>query len=143
MGAAIFNYTPTWVDDEPGLPTNVTFNGRPVVLIDPEDPAAVERLAARIRLNGGGHPYATLSAEQCRTEVKALQAALRMYTTAPKPDEPQGLGAVVEDASGTKWLRHDSVPIRRCWLNTDDCDVQYRAYDEITAVRVLSEGVTP
>jgi hypothetical protein len=106
---------------------------RPLVVIDPDDREAVERLDDLL--------WASVDAETAQAD---MQAALREFAnlTPPKPDEPLGLGAVVEDAAGTKWIRHDSVEIRTRWLNTDDCETRYRAYDDLDAVRVLSEGVS-
>lgn len=108
---------------------------RPLVVIDPEDREQVERLWQMWRDLAPDH----------RLAQDNLQVVLREFAspTPPKPEEPTGLGAVVEDSAGTKWLRHDSVPLRTCWLNTDDCQTRYRAWDEINVVRVLSEGVQP
>ena len=57
----------------------------------------------------------------------------------PKPEEPTGLGAVVEDAEGQRWVRafHHPHETHR-WQNRLS---GRRTYDGIDAVRVLSEGV--
>ena len=57
----------------------------------------------------------------------------------PKPQEPQGLGAVVEDVAGDYWVR-TGERFRKC---TGPGRGSFRPYYEIDAVRVLSEGVTP
>jgi hypothetical protein len=71
------------------------------VEIDYEDRGQVERLAALIRLNGGGRPYADLNAKTCATEADATAAALRMLAAPPK--EPTGLDARVRDRDGHYW----------------------------------------
>lgn len=107
---------------------------RPLVVIDPEDREQVEKLRDLI--------FHAAPLGQVRVASVDVQAALREFAN-PKPEEPTRLGAVVEDADGTKWLRHDSVAIYRRWLNTDACVIRYRSWDELNAVRVLSEGVQP
>lgn len=71
---------------------------------------------------------------------------IEQQTRPPKPPEPTGLGAVVEDAEGVRWVRHC---IATC-PEGDDCDAwahesddDSRAYDVIDVVTVLSEGVKP
>jgi hypothetical protein len=67
---------------------------RPVVVIDPEDREQVERLCSGLL---DIHWYGN---------ADAMQVALRKFAnpTPPKPDEPTGLGAVVEDADGIRWV---------------------------------------
>jgi hypothetical protein len=55
----------------------------------------------------------------------------------PKPEEPTGLGAVVQDAGGRKWTNTHRI---RAWYHSD---LGPYVYADIDAVRVLSEGVTP
>lgn len=120
-----------------GWPWNVPAESlagfRPLVVIDPEDRDAVERLL-------DAHPWHGATA----SGVDDMQAALREFAnpTPPKPAEPTGLGAVVEDAKGRRYVRHGSPEM-------DDsvawCD-QYgigRSWERIDAVKVLSEGVQP
>ena len=113
---------------------------RPLVVIDPEDREAVERLrdlfdVEVIRQNSDPDPRDVTPGAR----GNALQAALREFA-APKParpDEPQGLGAVVEDEYGRTHVRvsqHLSNP----WLSSDGGQ---RHWDAVKAVRVLSEGV--
>lgn len=113
---------------------------RPLVVIDPEDREAVERLVeVLVRFEGPGPA----------TFADRIQLALREFAapTPPKPDEPQGLGAVVEDAEGLLWLRwwaegsaHPSST--RPWQCANGMGSD-REWSEVSAVRVLSEGVTP
>lgn len=120
-------------------------NVRPLVVIDPEDREQAARLIALF-----SDQFTAWSTDGERDADK-MQAALREFANPkpPKPEEPTGLGAVVEDAAGLLWVRvepHDprnaiavhawrnrvvnAVPRENSWLHVD-------------AVRVLSEGVTP
>ena len=113
--------------------------GRPVVVIDPEDREAVERLQdlfADERDRNGGQSRLVVGGW-----ADAMQAALREYANPkpPKPDEPQGLGAVVESENGIRYSRIGRKS--GCWLR-DDGGLSGYVWDEIAAVRVLSPGVT-
>jgi hypothetical protein len=106
---------------------------RPLVVIDPEDREQVERLSVAL---GGDHYYGSTG---------ILQAALREFAN-PKPPEPTGLGAVVEDARGVRWVRTESAKgITNPWsaaLHEKEPDtVRQFAYVDINVVKVLSEGV--
>lgn len=72
-----------------------------------------------------------------------LIAQIRSQTEPLKPEEPTGLGAVVEDAGGERYIRHpgDLAPWR--WAPGTDGERPWRYYADIDAVKVLSEGVTP
>jgi hypothetical protein len=121
----------TWADDVDVVSV------RPVVVIDPEDREQVERLILACPTE-----WMFQQDEQTVAECTGLMAAaLRSLLTPPRPDEPTGLGAVVEDDKGMTWVRNpetadDSVP----WINREG---KFGSWPKITAVRVLSEGVTP
>lgn len=112
---------------------------RPLVVIDPEDAEQVEALRAVFR------------SREClpfdRTDD--WQASLREFATPtpPKPDEPPGLGAVVEDARGRRFTRHCDCsqnpdwPAADWWPNGTSVAGSNVRWSQITAVRVLSEGV--
>ena len=114
---------------------------RPLVVIDPDDPDQVARLSQAwdAAEHSGPLPERRMTLRQLR-----LRAALRSMIeppAPPKPDEPTGLGAVVEDSAGNQWIRCGNGPA--AWMlagaspsNRDTC-----AYDGIGTVRVLSEGV--
>jgi len=61
----------------------------------------------------------------------------------PKPEEPKGLGAVVKDRDGDRWVRVDPD-------TSDDADGAWeseysfarKTYSAIDVVGILSEGVT-
>ena len=66
--------------------------------------------------------------------LAAVSEVLNVDITPRKPTEPAGLGAVVEDASGKRFVRYDGDwP----WLD-GTANLQWQ---HINAVRVLSEGV--
>lgn len=57
----------------------------------------------------------------------------------PKPVEPTGLGAVVEDANGLRWVKARDFDHA---LNWRSCPAgMWRPFAEIDAVKLLSEGV--
>lgn len=77
-------------------------------------------------------------------QIDNLQAALREYAnpTPPKPAEPTGLGAVVEDADGALWVRLTTRNSGACWKHSDLRTLR-APYADFAATKVLSEGVTP
>ena len=68
--------------------------------------------------------------------VGHIRDAMRTFTP-PKPEEPTGLGAVVEDDKGVPWVRTPEG----AWFGPGKNFVA--GYYLIDAVRVLSEGVQP
>jgi hypothetical protein len=119
-----------WVNNDPAIVT-----ARPLVVIDPEDREAVERLMADYLTR-----YDGMEAKPQPDEVSYMQAALREFAapTPPKPDEPQGLGAVVE-AEGAQWVRFES---KTGWWWRDKAGTN-RRYADLAVVRILSPGVQP
>lgn len=120
-----------------GWPASVSADAireyRPLVVIDPEYREQVERLRSLL-FGNSAHAHG----------ITEMQAALREFADPkpPKPDEPTGLGGVVEDAEGLKWVRFaDSEPNEKNWATGDAAF--NRAYADIDAVRVLSDGVRP
>lgn len=102
-----------------------------VVVIDPEDDAQVERLVRLFWDNGN---------DDC-DDPAAMRAALREFADPkpPKPTEPTGFGAVVEDTEGHYWINtHPGDP--NPWVrNAGD---EWVSYDRIAAVYVLRTGVS-
>lgn len=106
---------------------------RPLVVIDPESSADVERLTGALeQFITSGDDYAD-----------GVQAALREFAspTPPRPDEPTGLGAVVEDAEGYLWVLNERALTDTLWWRR--VGVATPHWSAISAVRVLSEGVQP
>jgi len=125
---------------------------RPLVVIDPEDREQVERLAinyaavASDRLGDEYLAWENRSAEARDRIAADLTAALREFAnpTPRKPEEPTGLGAVVEDADGDLWVRVDDPAaswiksVRDGGVRTHRCN-----WVALAPVSILSEGVTP
>jgi hypothetical protein len=57
----------------------------------------------------------------------------------PKPDEPTGLGAVVEDDQGHVWTRADESGMP--WVSRHSGDIHWCRWADVAAFEVLSEGV--
>lgn len=113
---------------------------RPLVVIDPEDREQVEQLIRLQDIAFDGSARDPVIA----ADVRDMQAALREFADPkpPRPEEPTGLGAVVEDAAGELWLRsylpgEDADVLGKPWKNGPVC----KNWQIVDAVRVLSEGV--
>lgn len=114
-----------WVTKDGDWGDAVAYDPRPLVVIDPEDAEQVERLLGL---------WANQETPACGR--RSLVDALREFAnpTPPKPDEPTGLGAVVESDNGTRYIRqHDGW-----WRGEEPCALNWTA---VHAVRVLSNGV--
>ena len=108
---------------------------RPVVVLDPENDADADRLAAAMRRN-------VWTGLDDAAPLDLMKAVLLDLAAPPvlKPAEPTGLGAVVEDVQGERWVRVEH-------LRADGCPwrIRYGTWQNwsgVDAVRVLSEGVT-
>lgn len=119
-GLRVFRTDAGWVDEEGDdrsvLESAIRTRGdeavRPLVVIDPRD-ADVFHLS------------------------DALATALREFADPhpPKPEEPQGLGAVVEDSKGDTWVRIHTGAVP--WAHAGRFPQRWA---DIDVVRVLSEG---
>lgn len=108
---------------------------RPLVVIDPEDREQVERLERGIANRCGW-----ISEPLSHSHRDAIAAALRSLIEPPKPEEPLGLGAVVEDIDGKRWVR--TVPsLGNFNWRSAEADPTVEKWSAVNAVRVLSEGV--
>lgn len=121
-----------WVADDPAIVT-----ARPLAVIDPEDREQVERLTRAYWRTDDDVPT--------QAGIDNMQKVLREFAnpTLPKPEEPTGLGAVVEDSDGWRWVRVDDPS--HSWvrsLRDEGAYTQRAKWDHIDVVRVLSEGVT-
>lgn len=123
-------------DDSGPAPDSECRHVRPLVVIDPENREQVERLEAAF-------------AKQCNwshfSEARqdAMQATLREFADPmpPKPDEPMGLGAVVEAIYDNRFVHIGNGGWQR--VEKGDTQGQVCTYDEVAVLRVLSEGVQP
>lgn len=111
---------------------------RPLVVIDPENNEQVERLESL---------YLADKHDKCDNTSDCMADALREFANPqpPKPDEPTGLGAVVEDADGRRWVRNGSTGYLNDpnWRAASPLNAvrKWHTYANINAVKVLSEGV--
>jgi hypothetical protein len=123
--------SPRWADGDDDecwyFPSDVA-DPRPLVVIDPEDREQVEALMA------------ALPAYLLDKPVSRVQDGLRSLIADPKPEEPLGLGAVVEDDKGRTWVSayRDG---RTKWVPSNGSRFPTN-YDDVAAVKVLSEGVS-
>ncbi|MGZ4519730.1 MAG: hypothetical protein ACXVXW_04845 [Mycobacteriaceae bacterium] len=125
----------------------VDYEARPLVVIDPKEHAYCERLMQAMREPIESTLRVSLDDQVVERLTDHVCNAILSLLPTPKPDEPTGLGAVVEDADGVLWVRVTAAV--GCpndpWKHSQwrEGDVQPRMpYAGITAVRVLSEGVT-
>jgi hypothetical protein len=73
--------------------------------------------------------------------AQAIADQIEAQTKPPKPAEPTGLGAVVEDDLGRRWVRIDDDPeLNKPWRPADMAAIRSH-WQNVKAVRVLSEGV--
>lgn len=114
-----------------------------LVLIDPDDREQVERLATIVDEWWSHAPYSDMRKDGDLTTTTAMQAALREFAnpTPPKPDEPTGLGAVVEDSTGVQWIRC-ARRMDYAWQIAGADGSPWVRYDEIAAVTVLNGGAS-
>jgi hypothetical protein len=126
-----------------------TAEARPLVVVDPDDRDQVERLvsayAAHYPKVVTGLPFGT---DPSPWFVESMQTVLREFAnpTPPKPEEPTGLGAVVEDSEGRLWTRVADATGKLYWMRTEVTETSassvWTSWAGTHAVKVLSEGVT-
>ena len=120
---------------------STVIDARRLVVIDPEDAEQVERFREIASRWADDVPYDDGPGDLNYTT--AMQAALREYANpTPRIEEPQGLGAVVEDAEGRLWVRKGNTEHGEDWSRQIANAWTGGGWDRIKAVRVLSEGVT-
>lgn len=137
--------SPRWGDGDDDecwfVPSQVT-DHRPLVAIDPEDREAVERLARALPLHWNLEQPD--DPDLFTESVNEIAAALREYANPkpPRPDEPQGLGAVVQREDGSRWVLG-----AKGWTNLDASGrfLNWSNWSDVNelsdVVRVLSPGV--
>lgn len=123
--------------------TNQGFDAaRRLVVLDPESDDDVQRLMSLYVTRAAEHgALIPALVTQANKREAAMRAALRELAnpTPPKPDEPTGLGAVVEDGDGGKWVRTPSG----AWHGPGkNFAAKWDYLPDGAIVRVLSEGVS-
>jgi hypothetical protein len=117
---------------------------RPLVVIDPEEiPAAKGSLAPTWLRNLAAELQRDPATVSTSLENVLTYLADRIDETnaPPRPDEPTGLGAVVEDENGDRFVRVVSGPSNAYWHCTTSAEGDER-WPDIAVSKVLSEGVT-
>ena len=74
---------------------------------------------------------------------KVIADQIEAQLPKPKPEEPKGLGAVVLDRDGNRWVRVDPNPgdnVLGAWES--EFSPTSKTYSAIDVVGILSEGVT-
>lgn len=113
---------------------------RPLVVIDPEDVDETSGLADLFCDARWSHIEGS---DECDPLTRAsMREALARFANGerskyPKPDEPTGLGAVVEDTDGNRWVR-----VNATHFAGESSPMNRLTYGEIDAVRVLTKGVS-
>ena len=120
---------------------------RPLLTLDPDDRDQSNRLAAAYWANlceqTGNRPYNATASQQ----DDAMQAALRSLLAPERPAEPLGLGAVVKDADGHRWVR-SQWDANYPWTPAEDADLRAASneraceWSDLPAPTVLADGYT-
>jgi hypothetical protein len=135
MRASHFDRELVWRLPDTGFLARDTLveSARPLVVLDPESDEDVERLADAFANHGDVH------ARVRETLLESARDTLRALARPPKPAEPTGLGAVVEQ-DGLRWVRADTDDLP--WRVVAGPETSaFRNWDQFRpTVRVLSEG---
>ena len=114
-------------------------HGPGVVVIDPDDISQIRELIRLLDRESVARGYGK-SVSPMSVRIPAASEALRSLLTTPKPPEQMGLGAVVEDADGDRWVRAASD--HQPWFHmTSDGRAAWLAYADIDVAESVSEGV--
>jgi len=117
-------------------PSQIDFYGIRLLVLDPEVDA--ERFAAAYaNETPGSVNWGRREKADRERVIHDVRHALRSLTKPPKPEEPTGLGAVVEDEDGTAWHRTRAGR----WITEEDDVLASGDWSHVRAVKVLSEGV--
>ncbi len=125
------------VGDTRGLEDAEVIDVRPLVVLD-LDADEARRTAHLLRKVDGS---TTLPYDD-HDRMQALARQIEAQTRPPKPPEPTGLGAVVKDRNGDRWVRcrkQSRGLFGVVWENERSC--QHSHWGGLDAVEVLSEGV--
>lgn len=132
----------TYVDGSTQGPDADRYDFRPLLVIDPEE----ESLQIAHAL---WETFESIGTRDFRVWDRLIRDVLRSLMPQSKPDEPTGLGAVIETDDGRKFIRTVGRDSRFPWVNADDPGKNafnwesHGGLDGSRPIRVLSEGVTP
>lgn len=113
---------------------------RPLVVLDLADSQGGSLLPDWLRNNVRRVEEGCVSPSSVGKDMRWLADQIEAQSSL-KPAEPTGLGAVVEDHEGVRWVRIDSDPeLNKPWRRADLPAVQ-RHWKIVHAVAVLSKGV--
>lgn len=122
-----------WVCSVSGAqPSRFVAEARPLAVIDLEDHDALDPVIDLIW--GDRDPSDRPATWRVREGLKSL------LFTPPKPDEPQGLGAVVETANGDLYVRSKTITTVAHWKPAKGGE--RRKYEHLNVTRVLNDGWT-
>lgn len=132
-----------WHGGRAGALHGPEMTARPLVVIDPEDREQVERLAEAILYAAtvAGLDHVSYRGTSGDERLGVLVEAVRSLVAnppPPKPDEPTGIGAVVEDEDGVLWMNYPGM-FALPWSAPGQPSCKW---SELGFVKVLSEGVT-
>ncbi len=133
------------VGDTRGLRDPEAADVRPLVVLDPQDldgygASHIGGLAGFLREY---LPERTGDYDKAGAILLGVIRQIEAQTRPPKPLEPTGLGAVVKDRNGDRWVRcrkQSRGLFGVVWENERSC--QHSHWGGLDAVEVLSEGVS-
>jgi hypothetical protein len=129
-----------------GEPSLHVTEAHPVVVIDAEDIKQVERLVHLYVEEGTRRGY-PMPSHQDADRIEAMADALREFADPkpPKPEEPTGLGAVVEAEDGRHFIRTSKTDFPWVLASNPASNAfhwsKYGALDGSEPALILSEGV--
>ncbi len=142
-GAGIFQNH--WYSNTPVTGSLTSFSDaevtdvRPLVVLDPDNREDAVSLARVLDAEFARRGWAN-DGTPAPDVIDAVHAALRTAARPPEPPEPTGLGAVVKDRSGDRWVWLSAGQPGPFWWRVGTPSKQ-AFWREIDAIEVLSEGV--
>jgi hypothetical protein len=143
-GARGWDFTPSGSSLNAYSGESEPIEAHPLIVIDPRSMTWDGRIPTAEEFTAWAE---AIGAGEFETGILRVADALRdlpapINPTPAKPEEPTGLGAVVEDAEGERWVRKGNSSHGEDWTRQIGDAWTGGSWDRIAAVRVLSEGVT-
>jgi len=142
----VVSYEPCWsvkaghIDAAGIKGLTLIVDGRPLVVIDPEDREQIEKTLPRLREQIEAVLRVSVDDRAWERILGRIEDDLSTSAAPPKPEEPAGLGAVVEASDGALWVRVPDEQFNKNWRKAEFPALHIH-WDSLDAVRVLSEGV--